>query len=107
MNSRNNYAVLLPLLLVALCPLPGFTQTYGVEIKNATVSLYSWLRGLGAGVCVIGIAGAGFKIAVQHDREGMKSFIWVIGGGFIIMLAPSVVAVLQGAAGAAASINTN
>ncbi len=107
MNRRNAYATLLPILLLALCPMPGFAQTYGAEIKNATVTLYTWLRGLGAGVTVIGIAGAGFKIAVQHDREGMKSFMWVIGGGLIIMLAPSVVAVLQGAAGAAATINTN
>jgi type IV secretory pathway VirB2 component (pilin) len=107
MNRRNDYVALLPILILALCPLPGFAQTYGAEIKNATVSLYSWLRGLGAGVCVIGIAGAGFKIAVQHDSDGWKSFLWVICGGCIIMLAPSVVAVLQGAAGAAAAINTN
>ena len=107
MNRRNDYAVLLLLLLVVFCPLPGFAQTYGAEIKNATVSLYAWLRGLGAAVTVIGIAGAGFKIAVQHDREGMTGFLWVIVGGLIIMLAPSVVAVLQGAAGAAAAINTN
>lgn len=107
MNRRNDYAVLLPILILALCPLPGFAQAYGSEILNATTTLYTWLRRVGAGVCVLGIAGAGFKITFQHDREGMKSFLYVIGGGFIIMLAPSVVAVLQGAAGAAATINTN
>lgn len=99
--------VALALLVVACCSLPGFAQSYGSEIKNATVSLYTWIRGLGAGVTVLGIAGAGFKIAVQHDREGMKTFLWVIVGGLIIMLAPSVVAVLQGVAGGPASINTN
>jgi hypothetical protein len=107
MNRRNDYAALSLFILVALCPLPGFAQSYGTEIKNATVSLYTFLRSLGAGVTVLGIAGAGFKIAIQHDREGMKSFFWVIGGGLIIMLAPSVVAVLQGAAGGAAAINMN
>jgi type IV secretory pathway VirB2 component (pilin) len=99
--------VALALLVVASCSLPGFAQSYGSEITNATVSLYTWLRGLGAGVTVLGIAGAGFKIVVQHDREGMKSFLMVIGGGLIIMLAPSMVAVIQGTAGAAATITTN
>ena len=107
MNRRNDYIILLLILILALCPLPGFAQSYGSEIINATTSLYTWLRRVGAVVCVLGITGAGFKIIVQHDREGMTSFLWVIGGGFIIMLAPAVVAVLQGAAGAAATINTN
>lgn len=107
MNRRIDYAALSLLIVLALCPLPAFAQSYGSEIKNATVSLYTFLRSLGAGVTVLGIAGAGFKIAIQHDREGMKSFFWVIGGGLIIMLAPSVVAVLQGAAGGAATINMN
>lgn len=83
---------------------PAFA--YGEQITQAGIQLYTWLRGLGAVIMCIGFAGVGFKLMFSHDREGLKPFYYVIGGGLIMMLGPSVVQLLQGVAGSAAAINT-
>jgi hypothetical protein len=91
-------------VLLLLVPTPAFA--YGEQITQAGVQLYTWMRGLGAVAMCIGLGGVGFKLMIQHDREGLKPFFYVIGGGLIMMLAPSIVGLIQGVAGGAAAINT-
>ena len=86
-------------------PLKAFA--YGEQITQAGIALYTWLRGLGAVIMCIGFAGVGFKLMVAHDREGLKPFYYVIGGGLIMMLGPSIVQLIQGVSGGAAAINTS
>ena len=80
-------------------------QSYGSQINQAGQALYSWIRSIGAVILAIGISGAGFQMAVAHDREAMKKFFYVILGGLIVFLAPSFVALIQGVAGSAQSLN--
>ncbi|OGR97777.1 MAG: hypothetical protein A2V88_09200 [Elusimicrobia bacterium RBG_16_66_12] len=96
---KSDLAWLALALLAITCPLPSVAQSFGGEIKSATSGLYVWVRGLGAALTVFGIVGAGIKIAVQHDREGMTKFIYVVVGGLIILLAPAFVNVLLQVAG--------
>jgi hypothetical protein len=86
---------------------PGLAgaQSYGSQITQAGQALYSWIRSIGAVILAIGISGAGFQMAVAHDKEAMKKFFYVILGGLIVFLAPSFVGLIQGVAGSAQSLN--
>jgi len=86
---------------------PASAFAYGEQITQAGIQLYTWVRGLGALILVFGLCGVGFKLAVSHDREGLKPFFYVVLGGLIVFLAPSIVGLLQGVAGSAAAINTS
>lgn len=108
MNNRRSLemaAILAALVTPLLLPINALA--YGEQITQAGLQLYTWLRGLGAVIMVIGFAGVGFKLMVQHDREGLKPFWYVIGGGLITMLGPSIVQLIQGVAGGTAAINTS
>jgi predicted membrane channel-forming protein YqfA (hemolysin III family) len=88
-----------------LAPDLAGAQSYGSQINQAGQALYSWIRSIGAVILAIGISGAGFQMAVAHDREAMKKFFYVILGGLIVFLAPSFVSLIQGVAGSAQSLN--
>jgi predicted membrane channel-forming protein YqfA (hemolysin III family) len=88
-----------------LIPIPVFA--YGEEITNAGMELYKWMRGLGAVAMCIGLGGVAFKLMIHHDREGLKPFFYVIGGGLIMMLAPAIVGLIQNVAGGASAVNIN
>lgn len=98
--------LILPLAIFALFQLPTPALAYGEQITQAGIQLYSWIRGLGAVVMVLGLAGVGIKLMITHDREGLTPFFYVVLGGLVIMLSPSIVGLIQGVAGGAAAINT-
>lgn len=104
-RARLGIALAATLAVPFLLPLPALA--YGEQITQAGLQLYTWLRGLGAVIMVIGFAGVGFKLMVQHDRDGLTPFWYVIGGGLIMMLGPSIVQLIQGVAGGASAINTS
>jgi type IV secretory pathway VirB2 component (pilin) len=68
---------------------------YGSDIKTAATNLYATMRGIGGVVMAIGLSMCGFKIFVQHDTEHLKSALLVVAGGVLIMVAPSLVSMLQ------------
>lgn len=107
MNNRRLEAVALAAILTLPLLLPAQALAYGEQITQAGIQLYSWVRGLGALILVFGLCGVGFKLAISHDREGLKPFFYVVLGGLIVFLAPSIVGLLQGVAGSAAAINTS
>lgn len=94
------------ILSFALAALPSLSFCYGEQITQAGVQLYSWLRGAGAVVTVLGLAIGGFQFAMG-DREAAAKCWKVILGGLIIMLAPAAIGLIQGISGGAAAINTN
>lgn len=105
-RRTQQYVVLaLMLSLMALAPVRAFA--YGEQIAQAGVALYTWMRGLGAVIMGLGLGGVGLKLMFQHDREGLKPLYYVIGGGLILMLAPSFVQLIQGISGGAAAFNTS
>ena len=108
-ESINSAAFALAVLIAAGLLLPGLAsaQSYGSQITQAGQALYTWIRGIGAIVLAIGISGAGFQMAVAHDKEAMKKFFYVILGGLIVFLAPSFVALVQGVAGNATTLNVS
>lgn len=106
MQNGRSAVWLVAALALAVSLMPQDVAAYGEQITQAGVQLYTWLRGLGAVVMVIGFAAVGFKLMVQHDREGLKPFFYVVGGGLIMMLGPSIVSLIQGIAGGPAAINT-
>ena len=69
---------------------------YGSDIKAAASNLYATMRAIGGVIMAIGLGMCGFKIFFQHDTEHLKSAMLVIGGGVLIMVAPSIVAAIQG-----------
>ena len=69
---------------------------YGTDIKAAATNLYATMRGIGGVIMAVGLGMCGFKIFFQHDTENLKSAMLVIGGGVLIMVAPSIVAAVQG-----------
>ena len=106
-RTLNNAMFAFAMLFAFGLLMPGLVcaQSYGAQITQAGQALYTWIRGLGAVVLAIGISGAGFQMAVAHDKEAMKKFFYVILGGLIVFLAPSFVALVQGVAGNAQTIN--
>ena len=66
------------------------------DIKAAATNLYATMRGIGGVIMAVGLGMCGFKIFFQHDTENLKSAMLVIGGGVLIMVAPSIVAAVQG-----------
>ena len=106
-HRRNQQWLVLAVLFALAFVSPLKVFAYGEQITQAGIALYTWLRGLGAVVMCIGFAGVGFKLMVQHDREGLKPFYYVIGGGLIMMLGPSMVQLIQGISGGAPAINTS
>lgn len=95
-----------PFAVLALTQLPALGFAYGEQITQAGVQLYTWIRGAGAVVTCLGLAFGGFRFAMGDHEAAGKCWKVVI-GGLLIMLAPAVIAVLQGVAGGAAAINTN
>jgi type IV secretory pathway VirB2 component (pilin) len=74
-------------------------------ITQAAQSMYTYVRALGAAVTTLGLAGVAFKLMVQHDREGLAPMMYVIGGGMIMLLAPTLVGLMQGWTGSAQAIS--
>ena len=102
----NGKAVASAACLMLVCSTVVFAQTYGADIKAVAVNLYTWMRAMGGAMMAIGLGWCGMKITVQHDTEHLKTPILVTAGGLITLLAPSIVALLQGlTSGAAQTIN--
>ena len=97
MNYKLNWnAVTCAVCLMLVCSTVVFAQTYGADIKTVAVNLYTWMRAMGGAMMAIGLGWCGMKITVQHDTENLKTPILVTVGGLITLLAPSIVALLQG-----------
>ena len=87
-------AVCLVLVCTAMVHAQG--TAYGSDIKAAASNLYATMRAIGGVIMAIGLGMCGFKIFFQHDTEHLKSAMLVIAGGVLIMVAPSIVAAIQG-----------
>jgi len=97
-ETFNWKAITSAVCLVLVCSAVVHAQgtAYGSDIKAAASNLYATMRAIGGVVMAIGLGMCGFKIFFQHDTEHLKSALLVIGGGVLIMVAPSIVAAIQG-----------
>ncbi|MDE1976435.1 MAG: TrbC/VirB2 family protein [Elusimicrobia bacterium] len=86
---------------IMMCAAPAFAQYSGNtgQVGSFLSSAANWLVNiLGPGVFVIGVIMVGLSLAMG-DQDAMRRGCYVIGGGALIFLSSSVLAILQSLTG--------
>lgn len=76
---------------------PSFAVSYGTDkMGSALGNTIDWVTtGLGSAMVVLGLIYTGIRMAM-HDREAWITGAFVVGGGILIFLAPSILGLIQG-----------